>query len=465
MKLLLFFLFTVPVYAAITPAIVKDRAEKFHPTVQAALERMRAGEASVVGARGAFDARVVSDYKRQTRHDLNHNTTLSRTQLEKGLRVANSKIYAGAEQISNPTGFLAPIYNTGNPGSQYGNYSILGARVSLWKNFMIDPDRANLQNRKYDAKIAQAEKTLTVLDIRRLSQFAYWEWVTATKVKNAFEELVKNGEMRNEFLVTRKRSGDIAQILVTENEQYVASRKGSLQAARERLIRAEYALALFHRDDNGEPLIPKSTEEFEDYPKDLSVFLKDVDLNTNMDELMKRRPDLRSLALQVDRSNVDLELARQDLKPQVDVTTEYFKRTLPHPNTAIPSQYFMVMAQLNIPIERNLGNGNIAAARARRMVVEKELSYGLQNYKFEVLALGQSLNFKLEQVVQSEIEFTKAKELVTSEAYKFKSGGGNLFLINIREQALASAEVEFHEARLAFMDRLLTYQALVSTGE
>ena len=461
MKFLLFVLFTLPSYGAITPAIVKARALKFHPTVQAALERMRAGEEEVKGARGAFDARIVSDYKRQTKHDW--NTTLSRTQLEKGLRFANSKIYAGAEQISNPKGFLSPLYHTGNPTTQTGNYTLVGAKVSLWKNFMIDPNRAALQNAKYDAQIAKTEKTLTILDIERLGQLAYWEWVTATKVKNAFGELVKNGEMRNEYLVTRKNSGDIAQILVTENEQYVASRKGSLQAAKERLLRAEYALALFYRDENGQPLIPSSTEGFEDYPSDLSVFLKDVKLDTNIDELIKKRPDLRNMALLVEKSKVDLELAKQDLRPQVDVSTEYFKRTVQHPG--MPNDYLMVLAQLNIPIERNLGNGNIAAAQARRMVVQKELSYGQQAYKFEVMALGQSLNLKLEQVVQSEIEFTKAKELVTSEAYKFKSGGGNLFLINIREQALASAEVEFHETRLAFMDSLLTYQALVSTGE
>ena len=115
------------------------------------------------------------------------------------------------------------------------------------------------------------------------------------------------------------------------------------------------------------------------------------------------------------------------------------------------------------PIERNLGNGNIGAARARRMVAEKEMSFGRQSYKFEVMATRRTLNLKLEQVTQSEIEFTKAKELVTSETYKFKTGGGNLFLVNLREQALANAEASFHEARLVFMNTLLGYQALVST--
>jgi outer membrane protein TolC len=462
MKSLFIFLISISgtAYGALSPAIVKESALKYHPTVLAALQRMRAGEEAVTGARGAFDTKVVSDYKRQTKHDW--NTTVSRTQLEKPLRIANSKIYAGSEQISNPDGRLAPIYNTGNPGTtgQAGNYSLLGLKLSLWKDLFIDPDRAALKNAKYDAKIAGEEKKLTDLDIGRFGQLAYWEWVTAQKVKNVFEELLKNGEKRNEYLVSRHKQGDIAQILITENEQYVANRKGSLQATKERLLRAEYALSLFYRDENAEPIIPSASESFEDYPSQLAVLLENLDLNSNFDELMKRRPDMKNLALNVDKTDVDLELAKQDLKPQINVTTEYFQRTNSHPN--MPRDYLMVMAQVSVPLERNLGNGNISAARARKMVAESEMSLGRQSYKFEVMALRQSLHLRLEQVTQSEIEFTKAKELVTSETYKFKSGGGNLYLVNLREEAQARAEASFHEARLAFMDTLLTYQALVS---
>lgn len=459
MKYLFLFLITLPAYAALSPAIVKESALKYHPTIQAAIEKMRAGEEAVSGARGAFDTKVVSNYRRQTKHPW--NTTLSRTQLEKPLRVANSKIYIGAEQISNPTGFLAPIYNTGNPQNQTGNYSVIGLQASLWKNLLLDPYRAALKNAKYDATIAKADKELTFLDVGRYGQLAYWEWVTAQRVKNVYEELLKNGETRNEYLVARKSKGDVAQILVTENEQYIASRKGSLQAAKERLLRAEFALSLFYRDENGQPIIPISTDSFEDYPINLSVLLEKLDLDSNIDELIKKRPDMKNLSLKVEKSEVNLELAKQDLKPQIDITTEYFQRSNSHPN--IPRDYLMVMAQVSIPIERNLGNGRIAAARANQMVAQKEMSFGQQSYKFEVMALRQTLFLQLEQVTQSEIEFTKSKELVISETYKLKTGGGNLFLVNIREQAQASAEASFHESRLAFMNTLLSYQALVST--
>ncbi len=463
MKYLFLFLLAAPAYSALSPAVVKESALKYHPTVLAALERMRAGEEAVVGAKGAFDTKIVSDYRRQVKGD--YKTTVARTFIVKPLRMANSKIYVGSEDVSNSAGRLSPVYNTGNPSTtgQPGIYSVLGLQLSLWKNLLTDPSRAALKNAKNDAKIAEADKKLTEMDIGRLGQLAYWEWVTAQRVKTAFEELLKNGEMRNEYLVSRTSKGDIAQILVTENEQYVASRKGSLQAAKERLLRAEFALSLFHRDEEGEPIIPTSGESFQDYPINLAVFLDKLDLDSNIDELTKKRPDLKNLALYVEKADVDVELAKQDLKPQIDVSTEYYKRTTNGPD--MPDDYLMVMAQVSIPIERNLGNGNIAAANARKMVAKRQMSYGLQSYKFEIMATRKALLLQLEQVAQSEIEFSKSKELVASETYKFKTGGGNLFLVNLREESQARAEASFHEARLAFMNTLLGYQALVSTGE
>lgn len=472
MKYVCLVLITIPAYGALSPAIVKESAVKYHPNVLAAIQSMQAGEEAVVGARGAFDARVVSDYRRQTKHSPfgengpDYNNTFSRTQLEKPLRLANSKVFVGTEQISNRDGKFSPQYQTGNPSStgQAGNYSLVGFQLSLLKNLMIDPYRAALRNAKLNAKMAKGDKTLTVLDIGRLGQLAYWEWVTAAKVKNVFDELLKNGETRNEYLVTRTKKGDIAQITVTENEQYVASRKGSLQAAQERLLRAEYALSLFYRDQNGDPIVPDASESYEDYPSNLAVYLENLDLNSNVEDVMKSRPDLRNLALAVEKSEVDLQLAKQDLMPRVDVTTEYFKRTV-DVRPEMPLDYLMVTAQISVPIEWNLGKGNIAAARARRMVAEKHMIYGQQSYRAEIMSLRRALHLQLEQVTQSEIEFTKATELVASETYKFKTGGGNLFLVNLREEAKARAEASFHESRLAFMNTLLSYQALVSTGE
>src|SRR4051812_1030378 len=89
-------IFLLPSFAQavqISPTIVKESALKFHPTILSALENVKAAEESITGARGVFDTRIVSDYRRQTKGD--YRNTVSRSFLLKPIPAANSKIYAG----------------------------------------------------------------------------------------------------------------------------------------------------------------------------------------------------------------------------------------------------------------------------------------------------------------------------------------------------------------------------------
>ena len=137
---ILFFMFiSISSYGSLNPAVVKESALKHHPSILAAIEKNRSGQEAVIGAKGAFDAVAVSDYKRQTKQAW--NTEISRTQIEKPLRLANSKFYIGHEYIKpNVNGRLAPIYNSGNPAGLEGGYKVIGAKISLWK-ILLSPKK------------------------------------------------------------------------------------------------------------------------------------------------------------------------------------------------------------------------------------------------------------------------------------------------------------------------------------
>jgi outer membrane protein TolC len=442
--------------ASLTPQILKESTLRHHPHVMTALLEFQANDDNVRAARGSFDLQFVSDYKRQTK-DV-YRTTLSRSQIEKPLRFASSKIYLGQEQISNPSGLLAPIYNTGNPATQTGNYTLIGAKFSLWRNLLLDPERAQFQSAKLQRSQAEQNLRLTKLHVVRLALLAYWEWVTAQKLKVAYENLLKNGETRNDYLLQRSRKGDIGKVIVTENEQYVAKRNAALQAIRERLLRAELDLSLFWRDEEGKPQIPQPDLAYEDFPNSLETFIEKENQPQHLSTIIHRRPEIVDLNLEIEKSALELNLAKQNLYPQLDVTTEYFQRNTAHPN--MPTDYLMVMAQVRIPLEQNLGRGQMAKAQSEKNRHEKLRELALQELTIEMVALQKSLSLQLEQVQQAEIEFKKAKELVEAENYKFKIGGGNLFLVNLREEAQTDAEASYHEAKLHFMSTLLHYQAL-----
>lgn len=457
MKYLLFFI-TFPVWAALTPQAVRESALKYHPTVRSALDRMLAGEESVRGAKGAFDTKLVGDHYRVASGFWAR--TMTDVMIEKPLQVANSKVYAGYSYGFN--GMFPPQFSTVSTNS--GGTPRVGASVSVWRHRSIDPSRAAYQASRYDAQIARGENLLTQWDIGRLGEIAYWEWVTAQRVEKVYEDLLKNGEARNGFLQSRAQRGDAPQILVRENEQYIANRKAGLMAATERRVRAEYALSLFLRDESGEPVLPAENETFEDYPEDFKVLLASDEMNANVDEIARRRPDLANLSAAFEKSRIDLELAEQDLKPKVDVWGDY-ARNIGDEDPANPPHVWSFGVRLEIPLERNLGKGNIAAAKSRQSAVQREWDLGRQSYRTEVLANKRALGLQLGQVEQAAIELARSRQLVDAENYKLKSGGGNLFLVNLREEAAANAEASWHESRFGFMATLLSYQAMIKVAD
>lgn len=445
-----------PVWANLSPQQVRDSALKHHPTVKGAIDRMLAGEEGVRGAKGAFDTKLIGDHFRVAKGYWER--TFTDVHVEKPLPYANAKVYTGYSYGFN--GKFPPQYSTWSTNS--GGTPRVGLMLSLWRHFSIDANRAGVKTAKLDAQIAKGEKLLTEWDIARLGEIAYWEWVTAQRIHGVFENLLKNGESRNEYLTSRAQRGDSPKIMVRENEQYVAQRRAGLMAVKERLVRSEYELSLFLRDDKGDPVLPGVGERFEDYPAELETLLKSIDLETGIDEIARRRPELINLGATLEKAKVDLHMAEQDLKPKVDVWGDY-TRNIGNEDLKNPPHIWSFGVKLEIPIERNLGLGNVAAARNRQRAAERDQQLGQQSYHAHMLASRQSLRLQMAQVEQAAIELARAKELVEAETYKFKTGGGNLFLVNLREQAQAQAEASWHEARLSFMSSYLSYKAMQQT--
>lgn len=443
---------------ALTPQAVRESALKHHPTVKNAIDRMLAGADSVQGARGAFDAKLVGDHSRVATGVWRR--TLTDVAIEKPIATNNSRVYAGYSYGFN--GSFPPQFSTLSTNS--GGTPRVGLATSLWRHRSIDAARAALKNARFDASIAKGEKLLTEWDIGRLSEIAYWEWVTAQRIQQVYENLLGNAEARNGLLNSRVQRGDAPKVLVRENEQYIAGRKAGLMAATERRIRAEYELSLFLRDEQGAPLLPKEKEPFEDYPEDLARLLQQLDFGADIGQLAQRRPDIANLSASFEKAKVNLAMARNDLMPKVDVWGDY-ARNIGDEDPENPPHVWSFGVRLEIPIERDLGKGNIAAAQNLENAARREWELGKQSYHAAIMANREALRLQLGQVEQAAIELARARELVEAENYKLRSGGGNLFLVNLREEASARAEASWHEARLGFMATLLGYKALGQLAE
>jgi outer membrane protein TolC len=439
--------------ASISAQIVSESAKKNHPVVKIALDKWHASEEKIKSSQGSFDTKLVTDHYRVATGMWAR--TFTDVVVEKPLPVANSKIYLGYSYGFN--GVFPPQFSTMSTNS--GGTPRLGFSTSLWRHRALDENRANLINAKYDANIYKGEKYLTDWDIKKMSESAYWEWVTSNRVEVVYKNLLAIGEQRNDNLHSRVKRGDAPILLVKENEQYIASRKVALASAIQRKINAQNILSLFYRDQDGQPIKIEETTAFEDFPTDFSFIDQKLNINLSFDEIINARPDLKNFHLTKLKAETDLALSEHELKPKVDLWGDY-TRNIGDEDVANPPHIYSFGVKLEIPIERNLGRGKIAEASRLKMIAQKELQIALENYKNDFLINQYNLKLQKEKVEQAKIEFEKAQELLEAETIKFKTGGSNLFLVNLREEAVAHADVSWSEARLELMMTFLHFEAI-----
>lgn len=437
--------------SALTLEQVRQSTERHHPLVRAALDELRSERGALEAARGAFDSKLVGEHQRVASGYWSR--TLTDVQIEKPLKVANAKAYAGYSYGFN--GRFPPQFSTLSTNS--GGAPRLGLSFDLLRGFSIDESRAGLELATKQVQAAMATATLTQWDLARYAEVAYWEWVAARKILETYEGLLQNAISREAYLRQRVDRGDAPAVILSENAQYIARRRRTTLAAQERYVRAKIELSLFFRNETGEPIVVSDSETRDEFPP---FVVEAVTTITGSEPSVNERPEIRILETQLAQREVDLRLAENIRLPRLSAWGDY-TQNIGGEDPTNPDHAWSLGLRFEIPIEREFIRGSIATARSRRDAQLARHRYGVEAFRTQEQGLREALALQQKQLEQTKEEFRYARELVVVETLKFRSGGSNLFLVNLREEAAADAEATLHEATNALMTTRLSYEQLV----
>ena len=189
-----------------------------NPKIQEALQKQEEADAKLQTALGGFDATVEQEGKLRTSGYYDGNTIDS--QVVKPLPFANAKLYGGYRYSDGDF----PIYEN-RSFTNDGGEARLGVVFSLLRDRAIDKRRFALQDATLDKDIAALNLTLTQLKVQYEAMHAYGEWVAAGNMLAVYSDLVDVAQERQNGLSTRAKRGDVARILLTENEQNILKRQ------------------------------------------------------------------------------------------------------------------------------------------------------------------------------------------------------------------------------------------------
>lgn len=413
------------------------------PAILEAFEREAAAPSDQLTADGAFDLMLKGEvYDRLTG---TWSGGFAKAEARQPLRPLGTEVF-GSYQVSDGR---FPIYENINNTNQLGEVKV-GALFALLRGSRIDQRRFGIEDTRLAASQARLDVMLVQLNVQHEALRSYWLWVAAGEEIRVFEELLEIAEARQVGLTREVSEGARARIALTENEQNLLRRRTLLEEAKRNFETAANSLGFYLRDSNGRLVVP-NREQLPDTAKLRSIPQLETLLATPLSEAVQYRPELGAFRLAIERANNRVELRRNDLQPQLDASVKVSRDFggIGDGGPTFDSTDTVVGVTLTVPLQRREARGRLQRAEAelretelRQRRIADQITTDLNN----ILAnLGAAL--KLADLADAEV--TQASEMVQAERTRFRLGAGDFFLVNVREETAANAQISAIRADLA----------------
>jgi outer membrane protein len=405
-----------------------------HPTLKIADVDRRLATAKRIEQQGIFDL-TINSRNYFTRY--NSATDLGRP--EKAISALTSfdlqtrygpRISVG--QKLKALDITPPMYPTGTAGEYF-----LDVRLPLLRGRRINAPVAAEKKAFLGEDLASASYERSRLDLLLRAAHAYWQWVASYQKLAVEKQLFELAKFRAEAVRAAATAGDIPEIDSVEAEQEIQMRIGRLQRAERAVQAATYDLSYFLWEPNGQPgCLPG--------PKNLPTHLPtpvEFDKQQLQDAkliALQMRPELKTISISRQMAQVDLELARNNLLPQLDafVDTGYETGKYAIGPTVVAG------FTLSFPFLRREAKGQVMQAELnleRLSLQERRL---IQQIFLEIADAVSAINAAYQRYLAASNELEAAKTLEKGERNRLSLGDSTLFQVNRREKITAETSIQ-----------------------
>ena len=428
-----------------------------HPELEVADTRVEAAKARHFAARGFFDPRVAlstrytplgyRDYYPQFHSDalVAQATPLWGTQLYAGHRLG-----LGEYQI----------YRRGLQTLSAGELRA-GAVIPLLRGGAIDDGRAAIAQTRARAEGAVEGRDAQRLELERQAARAYWSWLAAGMRLGVARRLLETATRRAEQLQAQADAGAVAAIMVLDNERLVLEREARVIAAEQEFQQAALALSLYHRDEQLEPIV--SGEEL--LPPEIPSAgrpLRD-ELDREIAEALRRRPDLREIEAERDARTVGVRLAKNRVLPALNLHGFVSKDFGTGLEELRPLEAGVgVSFEIAIPMRQ--ARGELQAARAELRGIEARRRAVRDVVAAQIREAHVAWEAAYRQAELAGRQQSVAYTLAEAEMMRFREGASDLVIVNLRELAAADAEILEIEAQAEVQRVRADFLAVTARG-
>lgn len=345
------------------------------------------------------------------------------------------------------------VKSPGTSTGAFGEYFV-GAKIPLIRDRLINTKTIAEKQAILGVPLADQFIRQTRFEILQKAGEVYWDWVGAGEKLRVNKALLDIAKDRAEFVRKRVASGANPPIDNDEALAEVFRRQGSFEKAERDLQKAELKLQIFLWDREivgaqktiERTLIPYLPTAYNPSQTDLAAAGQASALND--------RPELLGIQLSRDIFTLDLELARNERKPALDLNI--------NPGTDVGADgiglTYKVGVFYSLPLRQNTADGKIKQVGIKLAKLDLEEKQTRQGIQVEILDAVSNIQQSYQRVIAAEQELSFSRRLERGERIRWEQGTSTLFLVNQRERGRAEAEIRFIDVRVELEQAYLNYQ-------
>jgi outer membrane protein, heavy metal efflux system len=334
-----------------------------------------------------------------------------------------------------------------------------GLRLPLLRDRAIDTRRAELQKAQFGLRVADLGIAQQRLLIIQAATRRYWDWVAAGRRLAIASSLLELADQREKILEDSVALGALPQFEVLDNKRIILQRKNAQVEATRALENAAIELSLFYRDGAGVPRLAEARQLPPGFPDPTTLTPEQMERDILL--ALERRPELMRLIFQRRQLNVDEQLARNALLPNVDLFTEYNRLAGNRQVLRGPDEWRTGIV-FDLPFQRRAARGRTANVEARtRQITERE-GFLRDQITAEVRDAVSAVrnSFLRSDVLRDEVQATR--EVEGAERARYELGDSTLFVLNQRELATADAALREVSALNEYFRAYANYELAVA---
>jgi outer membrane protein TolC len=321
---------------------------------------------------------------------------------------------------------------------------IVGGAMNFLRGFMVNDEYAELQQAELagpQAEVAVAQKRQ---DLYLAGAIQYWDWQVAVKQAEVQKQNLGVAEARYGQIEGQAKAGKISPLDVVEADQEVQRRREAAIAAQRKLEYEQYKLSLFLWE-NGDPVTPR--------PEWAPEFTGETPLPTEEEIAAAKvaakedRPEVRNLAIDIQKNTVDLKLAKNNLLPKLSFEG----------GPAVGSLYWVggfgynMRLRFSMPLFNREARGKVTHAQAEQERLTYEIWNTEQKVSIDVDNWVSAIVRSRDRVRAATEAYRLAKELEEGERKRFNLGTSNLLFLNLRERNAVEAAYELYRAQYDYV--------------